>query len=76
MPNAYGERRSVERFTAATYRMTEAEKARIRREAADLGLTNQQLFELRMFGQAKPVGRDGRRPKPRQDEKLPLAMSA
>lgn len=73
MPNAYGEPRSVDRDVAATYRMTRADKERIRREAADLGLTAQQLFELRMFGQAKPVGRDGRPRTRRQVEELPIA---
>ena len=73
MPNAYGEPRSVDRDVAATYRMTRSEKERIRREAAELGLTGQQLFELRMFGQAKPVGRDGRPRTRRQAEELPIA---
>ena len=67
--------RSDDREVAATYRMTRAEKESIRREAAELGLSGQQLFELRMFGQAKPVGRDGRPPKPKrsQMEELPIA---
>lgn len=56
MPNAYGQPRTAERDVAATYRMRRDEKERLRREAAELGLTAQQLFELRMFGQAKPVG--------------------
>lgn len=65
--------RSDEREVASTYRMTRAEKQRLRREAAELGLTGQQLFELRMFGHAKPVGRDGRPPKSSQQEELPIA---
>lgn len=66
--------RGDEREIAATYRMTRAEKDRIKREAAEMGLTGQQLFELRMFGQAKPVGRDGRpRISRHQDEELPIA---
>lgn len=65
--------RSDDREVAATYRMTRDEKQRLRREAAELGLTLQQLFELRMFGQAKPVGRDGRPPKSTQQEELPIA---
>lgn len=62
------------RDVSGTYRMTRSDKARIKHEAAELGLTVQQLFELRMFGHAKPVGRDGR---PRLDrhqaEELPIA---
>jgi hypothetical protein len=73
MPNAYGEPRSVDRDVAATYRMTSEERAKIRREAAELGLTGQQLFELRMFGRAKPVGRDGRPKTRHQAEELPIA---
>lgn len=66
--------RGDEREIAATYRMTRAEKEHIKREAASLGLTGQQLFELRMFGQAKPVGRDGRpRINRQQAEELPIA---
>ncbi len=65
--------RSDEREIAATYRMTRAEKQRLRQEAAELGLTGQQLFELRMFGRAKPVGRNGRPPKSAEQEELPIA---
>lgn len=70
--NSLGEARSAERDTAATYRMTKAEKARLRREADELEMTSQQLFELRMFGQAKPVGRYGRPNKRPQAEELRL----
>lgn len=73
MPNAYGERRSETRDVAATYRMTRQEKEFLRQEAARLGLTAQQLFELRMFGEAKPVGRYGRPRKSSQSEELPIA---
>lgn len=57
---AYGEHRSNAREDAATFRMTTDEKARLKAEAAAAGLTFQQLFELRMLGQAKPRLRDGR----------------
>lgn len=70
--NSLGEARSAERDTAATYRMTKAEKERLRREADELEMTAQQLFELRMFGQAKPVGRHGRPNKRPQAEELRL----
>ena len=65
--------RSVERDAPATFRMSAIEKARIKQEAADAGLTLQQLFELRMLGEAKPRGRDGRPRKGDQAEQLPLA---
>jgi hypothetical protein len=73
MPNVYGEARGVDRDAAATYRMTRKEKDKLSREAAELGLTNQQLFELRMLGHAKPLGRYGRPRKPNQAEELPIA---
>ena len=65
--------RSTMRNAPATFRMSVAEKARLKQEAADAGLTMQQLFELRMLGEAKPRGRDGRPPKTDQTEQLPLA---
>ena len=73
MPNSYGERRSEDRDVAVTYRLTRAERDQLRRVAAELGLTGHQLFQLRMLGKAKPVGRYGRPPKPVQDEELPIA---
>lgn len=67
--NSLGEARSAERDVAATYRMTKAEKEHLRSEADKLGLTAQQLFELRMLGAAKPVGRYGRpRVRPQAEE--------
>ncbi|MGI8682373.1 MAG: hypothetical protein ACR2JO_09680 [Mycobacteriales bacterium] len=73
MTNAYGEPRSSERDVAMTFRMTRAERERLRVEATEAGLTTQQLWELRMLGAAKPRGRDGRPPKSRQAEELPIA---
>lgn len=64
--------RSDERNAVALFRMSDDEKARLKQDAADAGLTLQQLFELRMLGAAKPRRRDGRPPKDRQ-EQLPLA---
>lgn len=62
------------RDVSGTYRMTRSEKARMKREASELGLTVQQLFELRMFGAAKPIGQDGRpRINRHQAEELPIA---
>lgn len=55
----------------ATFRMSATERARLKQEAAGLGLTFQQLFELRMLGEVKPRRKEGRRPSPRQGE-LPL----
>ena len=62
---------------AAIYRMHRADKERLRSEAAAAGLTMQQLFELRMFGEARPVGPYGRPRKlnnaEEKAEELPLA---
>ncbi len=66
MANAYGELRSSTREVAMTFRMTNAERAQLQREAIEAGMSQQQLFELRMFGSAKPRGRDGRPRKQRQ----------
>jgi len=60
MANAYGERRSSTRDVAMTFRMTNTERAQLQREAIEAGVSQQQLFELRMFGAAKPRGRNGR----------------
>ena len=60
MANVYGERRSTERDVAMTFRMTSAERMKLQREAIEAGMSQQQLFELRMFGAAKPRGRYGR----------------
>ena len=69
--------RSDAREIAATYRMPRADKERLRCEAAAAGLTMQQLFELRMFGEARPVGPFGRTRKLNNAEEkageLPLA---
>jgi hypothetical protein len=73
MTNSLGEARSAERDTASTYRMTKAEKQRLRHEADKLGLTAQQYFELKMLGAAKPIPRYGRPRKDSQREQLPLA---
>lgn len=70
--NSLTDLRSAERETHATYRMSKAEKERLRREADELGLTALQLFQLRMFGEAQPVGRNGRPNKRHQLEELPL----
>ncbi len=66
MANAYGELRSSTREVAMTFRMTNAERAQLQREAIEADMSQQQLFELRMFGSAKPRGRDGRPRKQRQ----------
>ena len=58
---------------SVTYRLTQADKQRLLHEAAELGLTSQQLFEQRMLGMARPVGRDGRPPRVTQAEELPIA---
>jgi len=65
--------RSDLREQAATFRMTRADKTRLRQDAADAGLTLQQLFELRMLGEARPVGRYGRPRKVSHAEELPIA---
>jgi hypothetical protein len=57
-----------------TVRMTVEERAKLRAEATSLGLSLQQLFELRLFGAIKPRRVPGRRPKPNEDqEELPIA---
>jgi len=66
MANAYGELRSSTREVAMTFRMTNVERAQLQREAIEADMSQQQLFELRMFGSAKPRGRDGRPRKQRQ----------
>jgi len=71
--NASARKRSDAREIAAIYRMHRADKERLRCEAAAAGLTMQQLFELRMFGEARPVGRYGRPRKLDTAEELPLA---
>lgn len=67
------EQRSVQRSAAATFRMTPEENRRIKQEAADLGLTFQQLFQLRMLGGIQPTGQPGRPRKSARDQELPLA---
>ena len=75
--NSSARKRSDAREIAAIYRMPRADKERLRCEAAAAGLTMQQLFELRMFGEARPVGPFGRTRKlDKAEEKageLPLA---
>ena len=71
--NSSPRKRSDAREIAAIYRMHRADKERLRCEAAAAGLTMQQLFELRMFGEARPVGRYGRPRKLDKAEELPLA---
>lgn len=65
--------RAPDRDALAAFRMSVEEKERLKKEAADAGLTMQQLFELRMLGEAKPRPRDGRKPRPKPQEQLPLA---
>ena len=61
----------------ATFRMTRAEREQLRREAAEAGISLQQLFELRMLGGIRPPrGKPGRPRKARQGEALDLGMSA
>jgi hypothetical protein len=75
--NSSARNRSDAREAAAIYRMHRADKERLRCEAAAAGLTMQQLFELRMFGEARPVGPFGRTRKLNNAEEkageLPLA---
>ena len=75
--NSSARNRSDAREAAAIYRMHRADKERLRSEAAAAGLTMQQLFELRMFGEARPVGPFGRTRKLNNAEEkageLPLA---
>lgn len=56
--------RSARRAVQVTFRMTSEDKARLKREAAEAGLTLTQLFEKRMLGEAHPVGKSGPIPQP------------
>lgn len=69
------EDRSAERKAVSVFRTSAEEKARLRAEASAAGLTLQQLFELRLLGEAKPVPESGRR-KRLQQEELPLSKPA
>ena len=72
--NSSPRKRSDARAAAAIYRMHHADKERLRSEAAAAGLTMQQLFELRMFGEARPsYGRPRKLNNPEKAEELPLA---
>ena len=72
--NASARKRSDAREIAAIYRMHRADKERLRCEAAAAGLTMQRLFELRMFGEARPsYGRPRKLNNPEKAEELPLA---
>ncbi len=62
--------RSSRRAVQVTFRMTTEDKARLKREAAEAGLTLTQLFEQRMLGHAYPVGKSGPQP---QTERLNLS---
>jgi hypothetical protein len=64
--------RSEDRDVSATFRMHAADKLRLKQDAAKAGLTMQQLFELKMLGEARPRGQDGRPRKPGQLDELPL----
>ena len=61
------------RSAPTTVRMTVEERTKLRAEAASLGLSLQQLFELRLFGTVKPRRVPGRRPKSQEQEELPIA---
>lgn len=68
--------RSPEQATCVVVRMGDDDKAALKKEAADAGLTMQQLAELRLFGEARPLRTPGRRKQAKQPEELPLGMSA
>lgn len=65
--------RAPDRDAVASFRMSAEEKERLKKEASGSGLTLQQLFELRMLGEAKPRPRDGRKPRTGPQQQLPLA---
>lgn len=60
-----------DRATSVLFRMSHAEKAALRRDADDLGITVQALLERRVLGKSDAVTRHGARPK-RAQEGLPL----
>lgn len=68
--------RSEARSTSHTFRMSADEKAKLKNDAVQAGLSLQQLFELRMLGAAKPRPPEGRPRKDTQTEELPLVKSA
>ncbi len=57
-----------------TYRMTRPEREQLRKDALALGMTDQQYFEYKMFGEAKPVRKPGARRKYPSSEQF--AMTA
>ncbi len=59
-----------------TFRMTSTDRDRLRHQALETGMSQQQLFELRMFGAAKPRRRDGRPRKARHPGQEVLPHSA
>ncbi len=73
MPSYYGEHRSDEREVAVNFRLRREARERISCEARDLGLTRQELFELRMLGGIQPNRGPGRPRKapPAEQEVLP-----
>lgn len=72
---AYNDR-GPERRASSIFRMSVEEKAQLEAEAAEAGISLQQLFELRILGTVKPAPGPGRRKKPRQNEELRYDMSA
>lgn len=62
--------RSARRGAMINFRITPEEKARLKSEAAEAGLTLTQLFELRMLGYTTPVGKSGPQP---QSERLDIS---
>lgn len=66
--------READRATALLFRMSHETKAALHREAAELGISVQALFERRMLGQTDAVDRrHSRRQRPSDDQDgLPL----
>lgn len=75
MATTAGARHEPERV-GVQFRVTAEDRERLRREAAEAGLTQTQLFELRMFGAAKPVRQYGRPRKPLNPNQEVLPQSA
>lgn len=65
-----------DRETALTFRMSFADRAQLKQDAADAGFTLQQLYELRMLGAVKPRAPMGRPRKHAQNEELHFDKSA
>ena len=69
---AHDPHRSKARDVSAVFRMSVEDRARLKREAADAGVSLQQLFEQKLLGEHRPARAPGRPRKRPSDAELPL----